>query len=97
MAEVRMDYEAVEKLSQGFGTAADVLKAVSTALEVAINILRATAFVGLIGGFAVQMYLERIQPEVEKLADICDELSLDLLGAITSIRDGDTEGSQRFV
>lgn len=97
MADVSMDYDIVQGISDGFGVAGDTLNAVATALEVAINTLRATAFVGLVGGLALAQYLDGIKPNVEKLAATCEELKFDLIGAITSLRDGDTSGSQRFV
>ncbi len=97
MAEVSMDYDVVQNMSDGFKNSAEVLQAVSKALEVAIGILKATAFFGLVGNYALAMYLEGIKPNVDKLGQTCDELSLDLVGAITSLRDGDYSGSQRFV
>jgi hypothetical protein len=97
MAEVSMDYEAVEAMADGFSNAAEVLEAVSSALEVAIGILKATAFFGLVGNLALAAYLENIKPNVDRLAETCDELHYDLLGAVSSLRDGDMTGSQRFV
>ena len=97
MAEVSMDYEAVEQMADGFSTASEVLEGVSTALEVAIGILKATAFFGLVGNLALASYLENIKPNVDRLSETCDELHFDLLGAISSLRDGDLSGSQRFV
>ncbi len=97
MAEVSMDYEAVDAMADGFANAAEVLEAVSSALEVAIGILKATAFFGLVGNLALASYLENIKPNVDRLAGTCDELHYDLLGAISSLRDGDLTGSQRFV
>lgn len=97
MAEVSMDYDEVQRMSDGFGTSADTLRAVSQALEVAIAILKATAFFGLVGNLALAHYLEGIKPNVDRLADTCEELSMDLIGAIVSLRDGDYSGSQRFV
>ena len=97
MAEVSMDYDAVQQMADGFHDAAETLQAVSKALEVAIAILKATAFLGLVGNAALAQYLEGIKPNVDRLAQTCDELNMDLIGAITSLRDGDTSGSQRFV
>lgn len=97
MAEVSMDYDAVQRMSDGFRTASDTLEAVSRALEVAIGILKATAFFGLVGNLALANYLENIKPNVDRLAATCQELSMDLMGAIVSLRDGDYSGSQRFV
>jgi hypothetical protein len=97
MAEVSMDFDVVQTMADGFRTASETLEAVSTALQVAIGILKATAFLGLVGNAALAMYLEGIKPNVDKLAATCDELNLDLIGAIASLRDGDVSGSQRFV
>jgi uncharacterized protein YukE len=97
MAEVSMDYDAVQGMSDGFSTAADTLRAVGQALEVAIAILKATAFLGLVGNMALASYLEGIKPNVDRLGNTCEELSMDLIGAIVSLRDGDYSGSQRFV
>jgi hypothetical protein len=97
MAEVSMDYDAVQSMADGFKASAQTLQAVSKALEVAISILKQTAMFGLIGNFALARYLEGIKPHVDKLAETCDELNMDLVGAIVSLRDGDYSGSQRFV
>lgn len=97
MAEVSMDYDAVQTMSDGFGTASETLQGVSQALEVAITILKATAFLGLVGNLAMARYLEGIKPNVDRLSATCEELSMDLIGAIVSLRDGDQSGSQRFV
>jgi len=97
MAEVSMDYDVVQSMSDGFKNSSEVLQGVSKALEVAIAILKATAFFGLVGNMALAMYLEGIKPNVDKLAATCEEMSMDLMGAIVSLRDGDNSGSQRFV
>jgi len=64
--EVYMDIPQVEKMAKGFGTFSDILKGVVKALEVAINLLRASAFVGLVGGAAVERYLSMVKPRVQK-------------------------------
>jgi hypothetical protein len=97
MAEVSMDYDAVQRMSDGFRTSSETLQAVSKALEIAIGILKATAFFGMVGNLALAHYLEGIKPNVDRLSNTCDEMSMDLIGAIVSLRDGDSSGSQRFV
>ena len=96
-AEVSIDYDAVQNMADGFNTASDTLQAVSAALEVAIGILKATALFGAVGNIALAHYLENIKPRVDRLAETCEELNLDLISAIVSLRDGDYSGSQRFV
>ncbi len=95
-AEVSMDYGAVESMAQGFSTSADTFHAVDRALESAVAVLRASAFIGMVGNLALAEYLDNIRPNVARLAATCEEMNNDLLGAIASLRDGDYSGSQRF-
>lgn len=96
MADFTMDYDAVEDMASGFSTANDVLEAISTALQAAIAILKATAFLGMIGNAALAFYLEGIKPNVDRLAATTEELSQDLRNAVAIVRDGDTTVSSRF-
>ncbi len=96
MAEVSMDYAVVESMAEGFRGAAESLQGVNRALETAAALLRASAFVGMVGNIALAEYLDNIQPNVARLSATCDELNTDLLGAVASLRDGDLSGSQRF-
>ncbi|MGD0613384.1 MAG: hypothetical protein ABSB41_17945 [Anaerolineales bacterium] len=94
--EVLMDIPQVQKMAQSFGTFGDVLQGVSKALEVAINILKVTAFIGLVGGAAVEAYLGMIKPRVDQLANKMHELQGDIQGAISNYETGDQSGSARF-
>ena len=98
MAEegVYMDTEAVLGMGDQFGNFGDILEGVDSALLTAMDILKATAFIGLVGGFAVEQFLAQIEPIVKQMADKCKELKLDLIGAVVSYRDGDDSGSQKF-
>jgi hypothetical protein len=94
--EVYMDIPQVQKMAEAFGDFGEVLQGVSKALEMAINVLRVTAFVGLVGGIAVERYLSIIKPRVEKMAQKMIELQDDLHGAINHYQTGDESGSRRF-
>jgi len=94
--EVYMDIPQVQKMAESFGNFGEILRGVAKALEVAIMVLRTTAFVGLVGGFAVERYLSMIKPRVENLAKKMDELNGDLTGAINHYQTGDESGSRRF-
>lgn len=98
MAEegVFMDTEAVQGMANQFGNFGDILSGVDSALQAAMNILKVTALVGLVGGFAVEQFLAQIEPIVKQMAEKCKELKLDLIGAVVSYRDGDDTGSQKF-
>jgi len=98
MAEegVFMDYNAVQRMSDGFRSMADVMKTVGQGLEIAIDTLKVSAMFGLVGNLALANYLDNIKPHVDRLGEKFSELSYDLMGAIISYRDGDTSGSKRF-
>ncbi len=94
--DVQMDIPVVEDMANKFKSTSDVLKGVSKALQIAIMILKMTAFVGLVGGLAVERFLSWLKPQVDEMAEKLEELHYDLYGAIISFRDGDNSGSQRF-
>lgn len=94
--EVYMDVPQVQKMADSFGKFGQTLKQIAKGLETAIMILKATAFVGMIGNLAVASYLERIKPRVEKLSEEMFELQSDVKGAITHYTTGDVTGSARF-
>jgi uncharacterized protein YoxC len=94
--EVYMDIPVVQRIADSFGSFSDTLKGVSKTMEAAMNVLKATAFVGLVGGTALDRYLSIIKPNVDKLAEKMNELQGDVNGAIRAYRDGDYTGSRRF-
>jgi hypothetical protein len=94
--EVYMNIPDVEAMAKSFAGFGEVLKGVSKGLEVAIQILRATAFIGLVGGAVVERFLSLIKPNVDKMAAKMVELDSDIRGAISNYRTGDTSGSARF-
>ncbi|PKO13953.1 MAG: hypothetical protein CVU39_16360 [Chloroflexi bacterium HGW-Chloroflexi-10] len=94
--EVYMDIPQVQKMAESFGNFGEILKGIAKALEAAIMVLRMTAFVGLVGGMAVERYLSMVKPRVEKMADKMLELRSDLQGAINHYQTGDESGSRRF-
>lgn len=94
--QVLMEVPAVKKMSDQFGTFGEVLKNISKVLEMAITVLRVTAFVGLVGGTAVERYLSVIKPRIDKMAAKMTELQGDLQGAISNFETGDESGSARF-
>jgi hypothetical protein len=81
MATEYMDPDKVFQMASGFGTAADILKRVSQVLEIQMRILLTTAFMGNVGGVAVERYLSIIKPQIDQLAKKCEEVSSDLNNA----------------
>lgn len=94
--QVFMNIDAVEQIEKGFGTMGDTLQTVSKGLEIAANILKATAFFGMVGNLIWAHYAERIKAVVDKLRALCEEFRHGVHGAIISYRDGDNTGSQLF-
>lgn len=94
--EVYMDIPQVQKMSEQFGTFGEILSNISKVLEMTIRVLQVTAFVGLVGGAAVERYLSIVQPRVQKMAEKMQELQSDLQGAVKHYETGDESGSARF-
>lgn len=97
MADVKIDYELVGKMSEIFGTSGDVLKTVGTVLEAVGKALQAADMFGILGLKALGFYLDNIGTKCKKLGEHCKEMQGDLQGAIKALRDGDFSGSTRFV
>jgi len=82
--ERHMDPAKVRAMGQSLETMSNILKVVSTVLEVQMTILKTTAFIGLVGGLAVERYLAQIKPKIDEMAKMTAELSQD---AILSAQD----------
>ncbi len=93
---VEMDYDVIQAVSKGFNQVAEALKKIGKALQIAIQILRATAFASLGTGEAMARWLEGILKAVENLAKVCLEFSADLARAITDHKVGDIKGKRYF-
>lgn len=91
-----MDYEAVLRVAKGFGQVGETLDKVASVLQTAINILNATAFIGLVGGAAVKLYLERILPEVKKGAKMCRDLMGKLQNSAKEWKEAEEATKQKF-
>ncbi len=93
---VQMDYAVVGDVSKGFGMSAQTLTVVGKVLEVAIGILRATAFFSLGTSAALAQYLDTIKNKVNNLAKLCNEFSGDLARATEDHKKGDVQGKRYF-
>lgn len=96
MDEVYMDIPAVRQMAQRFDNIGDLMENVNSKLELLVNTLKATAFIGLVGGGAVIMFIEMIKPHVKFMADKCHELHRDLNGSVAAYERGDQRGATRF-
>lgn len=93
---VYMDVPAVRGMAKSFGTIGEVLQAVNKAMQTLSNVLKATAFIGLVGGYAVAQYIDSIRPQIEDIAEKCEELDKDLAASADAYERGDELGSTRF-
>jgi flavoprotein len=96
MSEVYMNIPEVERISQGFESAAEVLGEISQVMQRVSDVLKATAFIGAVGGAAVIYWLDTIQPVVQQLSDYCEEVHSDIDIAVQNFINGDTDAAGRF-
>lgn len=98
MAEttVEMTYAPIQAVSKGFQTMAQTLKTIGKALEIAIQILRASAFASMGTSLAMANYLDVIKQKVEKLGKLCTEFSNDLKRAVDDHKKGDYRAGSYF-
>ncbi len=94
--EVYMDIPQVQKLVTNFKNFATILKNVNKVLEALSISLKITAWFSFGATAAAAAFIDRIKPNVKKMADKMDELSGDVKSAIEKYVTGDTEGSNRF-
>jgi hypothetical protein len=93
---VYMDIDAVNTMANRFKNISDVLRTTSRLLEIATTTLRATAFIGLVGNAVVERYMTNIKPPLDRLAEKCAEINIDLLAAVQSYTESDLEGKTKF-
>ena len=92
MADVKIDYDAVNSMGDTLGRVGDVVEVLDYVFTALAGILIATGFGSPIGG----KYMSR-KPTVKKLIDKCHELDTDLHQAVIAIQNGDAQGSRKFV
>lgn len=73
-----MDTEAIRTTADRLSEMSERIRVIDQQIEAAHMVVRTTAFVGMVGGRAVEDYLSRTKPELEDLSSRYDELSEDL-------------------
>ena len=94
--EVYINVPAVRGMAKSFGTIHDVLNTVSKVMEALSTTLKATAFIGLVGGYAIAHFIDQIKPHIDDMAKKCQELNTDLSSSVDAYERGDTQGATRF-
>lgn len=93
---VSMKIPEVEAMAKSFATISDVLNTVAKALQALILILKTTAFIGLVGGYAIAQYLETIKPYIEQIAEKCSKISQGITASVEAFKNGDDLGAEPF-
>jgi uncharacterized protein YukE len=94
--KVYMNVPAVRQIAKNFKQIGDTLENVARVMEALVNILRGTAFVGLVGGLALAQFIESIKPQIQQMARKCQELFSDLNKSVDAYERGDALGATRF-
>jgi hypothetical protein len=95
-SEVYMNIPEVQGIASTFNQVSETLKGVSTALGVLIDILKATAFVGMVGGLAEAHFLEIMKRQIDQMAQKTEEISKDVSAAVEAYERGDAQGATKF-
>lgn len=93
MADVLIDYDAVNSMADTLGTTGDVIQVLDVVLTAVSMVLIATGFGAPIGS----KYLGQYKQHVIDLYNKCSELDGDLKAAVVAIQNGDEKGSRKFV
>lgn len=94
--KVYMEVPAVRQIAKNFKTVGDTLDNVAKVMEALANILKGTAFVGMVGGLALAQYIDSTKPHIQKMANKCKELFSDLNKSVDAYERGDGLGATRF-
>jgi hypothetical protein len=93
---VAMNYGIVLNVADGFQTAHDVLQAVEKALEAAIQIATAAAFLSFGTSAGLIFYLKNIKAKATVLRKACKNFEGDLRGAQKDHQNGDYKSGTYF-
>lgn len=94
--EVYLEQGPVEKIAKTLNTIGQVLKTVAKVLEVLSTTLKATAFIGLVGGYAVAQYIDQFRPQIEKMSEKLLETAGEVNKAVQAYINQDSTLSGRF-
>lgn len=94
--EVYMDVPEVRNIAKKFSEISEVLNAVAKVLEGLLMVLKATAFIGLVGGYILIHFIEMVKPKIEEMARKCAELNRDVTASVDAYERGDALGATRF-
>jgi hypothetical protein len=94
--EVYMDIPAVRGVARQFGLFSQTLTTVSRVLTALSNILKGTAFIGLVGGAAAIFIIDNLNRLIKHWAERCTWLSRELSNSVNAYERGDAQGATLF-
>lgn len=94
--QVFMRVPEVRKMARRFSDISKVLTNVAKVLDALTITLKTTAFIGLVGGFAVAQFIDQIRPPIKQLAEKCEQFNKHLVAAAAAFERGDAEGATYF-
>lgn len=94
--KIQMDYEAVQQMAQLAKQTADELEEMQGSLKAIVDQLEGGVMIGRAGRALSDGIGERLVPAVNRLSQKFGEISLDLLGALTDLRDSDSSAGGFF-
>jgi hypothetical protein len=96
MADVRMDYDEMEDLIRQAANMEQVLEEMVKACMQAAAKIEGGGLVNRQGRMWVDQLRDTIAPYIRRQQDKFEEVRLDLMAALTALRDGDIEARGRF-
>jgi hypothetical protein len=96
MADVRMDYDAIEVLIRQAQNMEITLENMVKACEQAASKVEDGGLVNRQGRMWVDQLRSKIVPYLQRQQEMYEELARDLTGAVSDLRDGDSEARSRF-
>jgi WXG100 family type VII secretion target len=94
--EIFMDVPEMRKVADQFTSMNESLSAVAKSMEAQIMVLRAAAMTGNVGAEAYRQWLESMKPRVERFAERCRVMNLQLKDITEAYEKGDMEGASAF-
>lgn len=94
--EIYMDVPEVRDIAKQLNQISEVLKGVLKALDAIVNLLKATAFFGMVGNIVAIQFIESIKPYIENIAEKCADLCAKVNRAADNYERGDLTAANRF-
>ena len=94
--QVYMNIPEVTGMADTLQKVSETLSAVLKMLDMLLNMLKSTAFIGKVGGAAVIAFIEWIKPMIDEAVRKTAELSSDVRASVTAFQNGDQEGATKF-